>query len=140
MCSNNLGSIHLFTGELTLADKYYEEAEAVFTRHDIQGLLADNLNDHGEVNILRGKPRTSIEQFKQSVAINEKLDAQLSAAVGVTNLGKAYGQLGRYQDALHYLEQAIERLGSLNSHLRLGTCEKYAALIWSQLGQPAHDA
>ncbi len=59
----------------------------------------------------------------------------------MTNLGKACGQNGRYQDALFYLEQAAERLKSLESHLRLGTCEEYTALVWSQLGQPvtAHE-
>jgi len=136
MCINNLGSVYLFTGELALADKYYREARAIFILHEIRGLLADNLHDHGEVNILRGKPQISAEQFKQSIEIYEELGAQLSAAIGMTNLGKAYGQNGRYQDALFYLEQAIDRLESLNSPLRLGTCEKYAALIWSQLNQP----
>ena len=137
MAINNLGSVYLFTGELAFADRYYREARDIFITHEVSGLAADNLNDHGEVNILRGKPHVSVEQFRQAIAINEKLGSQLSAAVVVTNLGKAYGQNGRYQDALFYLEQAAERLEALQSHLRLGTCEKYAALVWSQLGQPA---
>lgn len=134
-CINNLGSVYLFTGELTLADQYYQEGGEIYSQHEIPGLLADNLNDHGEVNILRGRPQVSVGQFKQAVTINEKLGSHLSAAVSMTNLGKAYGQTGRYQDALFYLEQAAERLKSLNSFLRLGTCEKYAALIWAYLGQ-----
>ena len=134
-CINNLGSVYLFTGELTLADQYYQEGGEIYSQHEIPGLLSDNLNDHGEVNILRGRPQVSVEQFKQAVTINEKLGSHLSAAVSMTNLGKAYGQTGRYQDALFYMEQAAERLKSLSSFLRLGTCEKYAALIWAYLGQ-----
>lgn len=137
MCINSLGSVYLFTGELTLADKYYQQAEEIFARHEILGLLADNFNDHGEVNILRGRSQASIEQYKQSIAINEKLGSHLSAAIVTTNLGKAYGQNGRYQDALFYLERAAEQLEVTHSHMRLGTCEKYMALLWSRLGQPA---
>ena len=141
MCINDLGSVYLYTGELALADKHYQEAGEVFKRHEISGLLADNLNDHGEVNVLRGRPDISIEQFQRSIAINEELGSLLPAAIAYTNLGKAYGQSGRYQEALTYLEEAAERLESLHSYLRLATCEKYAALLWSQLGRPdlAHE-
>lgn len=137
MCVSNLGSVYLFTGELALADRHYEESRKVFARHKVLGLLADNLLDCGEVNILRGRPHTSIEQFKHAAELNEKLGVPLPAAIAITNLGKAYGQSGRYQDALYYLEQSAARLESLESYLRLGTCEKYMALVWSQLGQPA---
>lgn len=141
MCLNNLGSVYLYTGELSLGDRYFRQAEEIFARHGIPGLLADNLHDQGELNILRGMPHASIEQFSQSAEINEKLGSSLSAVVVITNLGKAYGQSGRYQDALHHLERAAERLSALNSPLRLGACESYAASIWSQLGQPnlAHE-
>lgn len=135
MCLNNLGSVYLYTGELSLGDRYFRQAEEIFAHHGIPGLLADNLHDQGELNILRGMPQASIEQFSQSADINEELGSKLSAAVVITNLGKAYGQSGRYQDALHHLERAAERLSALNSPLRLGACESYAALIWSQLGQ-----
>lgn len=137
MCLNNLGSVYLYTGELILGSQYYQQAEVLYARHGIPGLLADNLHDQGELNILRGLPQVSIEQFRQSAEINEDLGSQLSAAVVITNLGKAYGRSGRYQDALHHLERAAERLSALNSPLRQGTCETYAALIWSQLGQPS---
>ncbi len=141
MCVTNLGSVYLFTGELAQADQYYDAARKVFVRHGVAGLWADNLQDCAEVNILRGRPAVSIEQFKQAASLHESLGLPLPAAISITNLGKAYSQSGRYQDALFYLEQAMERLKSLESPLRLGTCEKYTALIWLQLGQPkiAHE-
>ncbi|WKZ41704.1 MAG: CHAT domain-containing protein [Anaerolineales bacterium] len=136
MCVNNLGAVYLYTGELMLGDQCFRQAEEIFACHEIPGLLADNLHDQGELNILRGMPQVSIEHCKRSAALSESLGSRLSAAVVITNLGKAYGRAGRYQDALHHLERAAERLNELNSPLRLGTCESYAALIWSQLGQP----
>lgn len=141
MCISNLGSVSLYTGELILGDRYYRQAGEIFARHEIPGLLADNLHDQGELNILRGMPQTSIEQFRRSAEINEELGSQLSAAIAITSLGKAYGRSGRYQDALHHLERAAERLSALDSPWRLGICESYAALIWSQLEQPdlAHE-
>lgn len=137
VCISNLGSVYLHTGELTQGDRYYRQAGEIFARHNILGPLADNLHDQGELNILRGLPQVSIEKFRQSAEINAKLGSHLSTAIVITNLGKSYGQSGRYQDALHHLEQAAERLSVLDSPLRLGACESYAALIWSQLGQPS---
>jgi tetratricopeptide (TPR) repeat protein len=141
MCISNLGSVHLHTGELAQGDRYYRQAGDIFARHNILGPLADNLHDQGELNILRGLPQASIEKFRQSAEINEKLGSQLSTAVAITSLGKAYGRSGRYQDALHHLERAAERLSALDSPWRLGICESYAALIWSLLERPdlAHE-
>ncbi len=141
MCVNNLGSVYLINGQLKLAEDHYQEARPYFVRHDVQGPLADNLNDSGKLNTLLGKAAFSIEQFRQSEAINTKLGSPVSAAIAISNLGEAYGQLGRYQDALYHLERAAEHLASLKIYFRLATCEKYMALIWLQLGQPrnAHD-
>lgn len=136
MCNNNLGSVHMFRGELRRADELYRAAGACFSLHEVQGLLADNLNDRGKLNILLGQPSLSIEQFQECAAINERLGSEASAAVAIFNLGEAYGQVGRYQDALFHLERAIERLEPLQLYSRLATCEKYIASIWSRLGQP----
>ena len=136
MCLNNLGSVHLLNGELKHAEQQYRKARTWFIQHNVLGLLADNLNDSGKLNILMGKPDVSVEQFQQAKEINEKLGAGLSIAIVTSNLGEAYGQLGRYQDALHHLERAIEQLETLQIYFRLATCEKYVALIWSRLGQP----
>jgi tetratricopeptide (TPR) repeat protein len=134
---NNLGSVHLLNGQLQQAESCYDEARALFLRHAIQGLLADNLNDSGKLNVLLGKAGLSIEQFRQAGQINESIGSPLQAAIAAANLGEAYGQLGRYQDALHHLERAVERLELLNSFFRLATAEKYMALVWSRLGRPA---
>lgn len=135
-CINNLGSVYMINGQLNRAKEYYQEAGDNFSRHEVQGPLADNLNDRGKLNVLLGKPALSIEQFKQSAAINTMLGSKLSAAIVISNLGEAYGQLGRYQDALHHLERAAEQLESLENYSRLAACEKYVALIWLRLGQP----
>jgi tetratricopeptide (TPR) repeat protein len=135
MCRMNLGSVDFISGNLVGAEKQYQNARKSFIRHDIVGLLADNLNDSGELNKHMGRLELSIEQFKQAEQLNEKLGSQLPAAIAITNLGEAYGQSGRYQDALYHLERAAVRLESLKSYLRLGTCERLMALIWSQLGQ-----
>ena len=137
MCLHNLGSVLLLGGELKAAETHYRQARKSYTRHAIPGLLADNLNDNGQLNILRGRPAVSVEQFKQCEAINERLGSQTQAAIAIANLGEAYGQLGRHQDALYHLERAAGRLQSLENYSRLAACEKYIARLWSRLGQPA---
>ncbi len=136
-CTTNLGSVYLQAGQLTKAEACYQEARQSFTRHGVLGLLADNLTDNGKLNIARGYPEISIEQYKQAEEIYRKLDSKLSMGLLIANLGEAYGQLGRYQDALHHLERAAEQLKSINHSLHLGTCEMYMARVWSRLEKPA---
>jgi tetratricopeptide (TPR) repeat protein len=136
-CLMNLGSVYFMSGNLVGAEKHYQNARKCFIRHDVPGLLADNLNDSGELNKRMGRTELSIEQFKQAEQLNQRLGAQLPGAIAITNLGEAYRQSGRYQDALYHLERAEAHLKSLKSYLRLGTCEQLTAQIWSQLGQPA---
>jgi tetratricopeptide (TPR) repeat protein len=140
-CATNLGAIYMQMGQLTKADGLFRQSREFFSQHDVYGLLADNLNDSAKLNTLMGNPFISIQQYRQVIELNKKLGAKLSTAITMANLGEVYGQLGRYQDALHYIEKATELLIPLENYLRLGTCEKYVAIIWSRLGQPliAHE-
>ena len=134
-CVMSLGAIYMQNGHLAKAENLYRQARKTFSRHNVLGLLADSLNDSGKLNTLRGNPDESVQQLQRALDLHEKLGARLPKAIELSNLGEAYGALGRYQDALHYLEQAIEQLGLLEDFLRLGTCEKYEAVIWSRLRQ-----
>ena len=133
--TTNLGYIHLLTGSLEKSNKLFTKARTVFARQRVLGALADNLNDSGKLNTLRGYPAISIEQFKQAEAIHKELGLILPVAIDAANLGEAYGFVGRYQDALYQLERAAERFRTMNNPLRLGACEKFAALVWAQLGR-----
>ena len=135
-CITNLGAIYTQYGRFANAEESLNEARNSFTKHGVLGLLAENLNDSGKLNILKGLPETAIGLFKQSRKLYDELGAKLSVALVTTNLGEAYGQMGRYQDALSHLEQAIENLKPFNDVLRLGTCENFMAFIWWRLGQP----
>ncbi len=135
-CISNLGYTQLLLGELAAADQSFSSARSCFARHGVLGLLTDNLNDSGKLNILRGLPRISTKQFKQAMKIHEKLGEDHLVAVDMANLGESYGQMGRYQDALYHLESASEKLESLNDLFRLGACEKFTARVWILLGNP----
>jgi len=134
-CMTYLGSIYMQNAQFVKADQCYQQARTTFRYHAILGLLADNLNDNGKLNQLRGSLNTSIEQYKQALDLHRQIGSKPSAAVVTFNLGEVFGQIGRYQDALHYLEQAAEQLKIIGDYLRLGTCERYTALIWHRLGQ-----
>ena len=136
VCKTNLGYIYMQLGDFQKADNYYQQARESFRRHDVSGLLADNLNDSGKLSLLRGSPNIAVEQFTQAVKIYEKQEKRkLPYAISEANLGEAYGRIGRYQDALYHLERASQELESFNNYLRLGTCERFTALIWIQLGR-----
>ena len=130
-----LGSVHLQNGRFGLADECFQQARTSFTHHNVLGLLADNLNDSGKLNARRGLHNLCLKQYQQAKELNDKLGSKIQAAIALFNLGETYGQLGRYQDALHYLEQATQQLLTFKDHLRLGTCERYIASIWLRLGE-----
>lgn len=136
-CLTNLGYVHLLTGFLEESHACFQQAGNNFSRHEVLGLMADNLNDQGKLNLLRGFPMQSIEQFKRAQEIHQRIGFQLPAAIEGGNLGEAYGFAGRYQDALHHLEQAAEKFKSLNNTVRLGAVEQSIALVWSYLNQPS---
>lgn len=136
-CTTNLGSTYLQMGQLVKAGELFRQSRESFTRHNVLGLLADNLNDNGKLNTLRGFLSLSIEQYRQAIDLYKKLGARLPTAICTANLGEAFGLLGRYQDALHYLEKASELLLPLKNYFRLGFCEKYTAIIWLRLGRPS---
>jgi tetratricopeptide (TPR) repeat protein len=133
-CTTNIGAIYSQYGDLSKAEESYRDARAVFIEHDVLGLLADNLNDSGKLNTLRGFPRVAVEEFKQAEELYRKLGTTLPNAILNINIGEVYGQMGRYQDALHYLEQAADYLKHFDNPLRIGTCENYTAVIWWRLG------
>ncbi|MBC8332734.1 MAG: CHAT domain-containing protein [Anaerolineae bacterium] len=130
-----LGSIYLQNGRSGLAEECLQQARASFESHNVLGLLADNLNDSGKLNSHRGLHNLSLKQYQQAREINRQLGSQKQAALALMNLGETYGQLGRYQDAIYYLEQAKGQLTNFKNYLRLGTCERYMAVTWLQLGQ-----
>lgn len=136
LCTSNLGYVHLLTGSLGKADRYFAQARKSFARHQVIGMLADNLNDTGKLNTLRGFSTASVEQFKQAEQLHENLGLKIPAAIDTANLGEAYGYMGRYQDALYHLERAAAQLKLARSFFRLGSCEKSMALVWGRLGRP----
>ena len=140
-CTTILGAIYMQNGQFEKADGLLRHARPSFTRHGVPGLLANNLNDSGKLNMLRGRPNISVRQYKRAKELYEKLGAKFPAAIDDANLGEVYGQVGQYQDSLHYLEHAVESLEAFGNPHRLGSCERYIAMIWSELGLPtlAHE-
>lgn len=136
-CLTNLGALYIQGGQFVKAKDCLKRSKKSFVQHGVLGQLADTLNDIGKLNVLVGLPNNSISQYKRAEEIHRRLGAELSAAIDIANCGEAYGYLGRYQEALHSLEWAIDLLKGLNNPLRSGTCEKYLALLWARLGQPS---
>ncbi len=137
MCTTNLGYVYLLKGSLSTAAQHFQLASECFVYHRVNGMLGDNLNDSGKLNVMLGHPEISIEQFREAQRLHSGLGPKLTPAIDAANLGEAYGYLGRYQDALHFLESAADQLYSLGNFMRLGACEIFTALIWARLGQPA---
>jgi len=133
MCLTFYGVANMQNGELKKASSCYEKAERIFKKFEANGLLAESLTAHGRLNTLMGHADQSIEQLVQAKTIHEKQGRFLSASIDATNIGEAFFQQGRYQDALHSFESAQDNLIEQDDKVRIGLHYLFTAHFWMQL-------
>lgn len=99
--------------------------------NDRQG-VAVNINNLGEILLLAGKPQEAILPFKESLQKSRALAFDDLSRHTMLQLTTAYSQLGQYQDALHWQQQAHHLQDSLFNGERTAQIaemqEKYAAV------------
>lgn len=133
-CYNGLAQIYDSLGQFTPAERAYSQARPILEQMGWQGALADNLLDHGVLELYRGRPRHSLSYLERAHHLYDELGVREFVGVAATTLGAAYEQLGQYQHALHHLEQAEETFLALGKEERLAENHFYQARVWLRLG------
>jgi adenylate cyclase len=79
-------------------------------------VVADGLRQLGNIEFLGGDPNEAVKYYERSSALYERLDDLVGLATVRTNLGGAWGRLGRWDEALERFRAALslhERTGNL---------------------------
>ncbi len=133
-CYNGLAQIYDSLGQFAPAERAYRQARPILEQIGWQGALADNLLDHGVLELYRGRPRHSLGYLERARRLYAQLDLPEFVAVASTCVGAAYEQLAEYQRALHELEQAEETFQALGKEERLAENQLYQARVWLRVG------
>ena len=135
LCLTYWGQVSLVNGNLHVAASQLRRARDPLLKYKLQGLAADNFNDSGQLELIRGNIILGIDHFKNAESIYRRSGILLAAAIALANLGNAFAFAGRYQDALYYLELAESEFQALNNPSRLAGCEMYLSKIMTELNQ-----
>ena len=98
----DLGTISKETGDLEAADEAYANAMAVFQRNGYKVGIARVQGLRGELNLLRGRHETSLEQLTEAMEIATSMNFEVGRAFGHLNMGRVLHELGRYDEAVIY--------------------------------------
>lgn len=125
-----LAALYLQVGDFKAAQKYILQAQKTFNRFNIPFLYANSLGVEGSIQEKLGHLETSIALFQQAYQIHQKYGQDLAMSNDLFNLGSAYTEAGRYQQALQALETACDKNRKINFTSRTGLSELYLARLW----------
>lgn len=108
-CIMNLGSLYFDLGEYKTADAYFHQVldNVKETPHDQAG-LASALFSLGNSNRKLGNQQKSLEYFRQSLAIREKIGDLNGIALSNWGIGLALNNTNKFEQALAHLKVALE--------------------------------
>lgn len=135
-CHNGLGQVYGNLGRVTEAGEALWKAREIFGQFQIRGLQADNLLDSAEWEMVRGKFTASLSYLIQAKHLYDQIGNRWLPVVITRMQGELMFQLGRYHQALHYLEQAHAHFQTLKMPHRQAQCETILAQVWAKLGRP----
>lgn len=133
-CQEGLAQIYMMTGRLSEAGRLLQTALKTYQQEQVYGQQAHAWLSAGWLESLKGNYHHSLKHLQQSEAAYQKTGNQKMIPVVQMHLGDTHLQLGRFQQALHQLEQAYSRLESLNLAGRLAECGLRLAHLWTLLG------
>ncbi|MBX3015182.1 MAG: tetratricopeptide repeat protein [Caldilineaceae bacterium] len=103
----NMGRQLFFTGKLTAAVSWLEQAQRIFDERDLLMELAYALTDLGTSHRVLGEPRRALAYFHAAFDAVAQLGDQRALATAYMNLGSAHYTLNNYERALFDHRKAL---------------------------------
>ncbi|MFN3969438.1 ATP-binding protein [Flavobacterium sp.] len=111
---NNLSGIYLKNGQLNAANEIIEKSIAIkHQNNDLRG-LAFAIYGKGKVDFYQKKYDSAIENFKQSIAIHEKMGENLGLAMANYKLAKLYFDINNLEISKIYLDKSLNICNTFN--------------------------
>ncbi len=111
----NAAVAYIDEGDIDTAEAFMVEAIQLAQQIDDRRAEATRRGNYGWLLLSTGRAKRAIETLGYARQQSEILGLPLAVAVQTDNVGLAHQELGEYEKALTYHEQAIEELGGENT-------------------------
>jgi tetratricopeptide (TPR) repeat protein len=120
---------------LDYSQKALELAEAVKNPSEgIKRSINVSLNGIGNIYLTLGQYDLAIEQFKESMKLEEALGNKLGLAINNQNIGECYEKLGKLDDALNSFKTSLAYNEEINSDKGRVICKNSIAQVYIKKG------
>ncbi len=131
---NNLGLAHLERGRHDLGEEYYLLAFEVFTAVGDEHGAATARANRAWIPFYQGKFQQFIDESHESYRFYREHGAPRNAAIILRCIGLAETELGRYDDAVTHLREAVQACHQLDLRLDLTMAYNGLGEAYLQLG------
>lgn len=107
-CYNIKGNIYIDMGEYDKAMEFYLKSLEVFEEIDNLNGQAIALCGLGDINQLTGRPKASIDYYKEAITIDSMQNYPPGIAASMVNMGGAYHRMTQYDKAKECYTKAAE--------------------------------
>lgn len=133
----DIGAAYREMGQLTEAEPYLTEHLRLAQRIGARSAEAYGLIQLGSWELCRGNYVTAVDLYQQALAAQQTLRTEHGRVAAELGTGLAFYHLGDTANALHWLEQAVERARRIQHRRRLMEALIGLGLVKIAAGQPA---
>jgi tetratricopeptide (TPR) repeat protein len=134
---NSIGKVYLRQREITRAREFYEAAMKIAVKIEDSLLISQSSNNIGETFLIENDTATALDYFNEALNLSgtSSEQAQIHLAVINNNIGIVYKRLGRYEDALSYLEKSMKINSKYKKFAELATNYYMISSVYSKQSQ-----
>lgn len=112
---------------------YFDSASILYELIGDKLGLSATYNGLGIVNYYKGDLRLSIEYYKKAIEIEKELGGE-GIKTGYLNIGNSYGELGEYDEAVKYYEEALQIYIDNNDSVGMSGCYNNIGTLYNDQG------
>jgi CHAT domain-containing protein/tetratricopeptide (TPR) repeat protein len=110
---NRLGDLSRKIGEVSDAERYFQEALPLAREGDDPVNVADILNNSGLLMLATGRLEDGIAQLQSAIPLAQEVDSPNVEGALNLNIGDGYSRLGVYEQAIDAYRRAFDVVGRL---------------------------
>ena len=131
---NNLGLVHIKLKELNEALSLFNEALSLSIEKEYKQYQIDNLDGIGQVYVLRGEYKKAVNAHVQALKVAKEIGDFEGEADSLLSLGKDYIALSKPDQAIKYLQLAIEHAIELEHRKTIYEIHQLLSIAYEQTG------
>lgn len=134
---NDLSRALIGNGDFEQAKPVSDEAQSLFKKMGDLPMVADNIFNSAERNLILGNYELAQEQYKQTANIATSIDNQWLLAWGLTGMGYLALDYGQVSKGIEMISEAIEIVDHIGIDLLAAGSRAQLAYLYTMLGDQA---